>query len=131
MTTRIDNRSKYQTVLWQQGYFLGCSRFAAMTDSEVKTTNYLERCQAYIDFTAEDMGISRELVYHFNSPKECAEAVKDHNRDLKVLQLLLPKTNNNIRGSKIYGTRPTQILYEDIGHDFAKNNSEFIIHDRQ
>lgn len=89
---KIDHREYYQTYEWQQGELLTTSGWEPVSPSEWDQGSYDERCKIYINFSKEDMGRSRQLVYVCSSPKECLKEVEFHNKNLKLIRLLMPKS---------------------------------------
>ncbi len=85
----IDRRVEFSRVKWHQGQFISTRGFRPPTN--IKELEFVESCCAYIDFSLVDMGRDRQLVYSFGSPAECEKAVEEHNKNLKLIRLLMPK----------------------------------------
>lgn len=73
----IDNREKYQDRLWEFDCLFGSHR------GRVYKEDTGLQCHTYIN----NQGWG--LVYSFGSEEECRQAVMQHNKELKIKQLLL------------------------------------------
>lgn len=84
-----DNRIDYMECKWMQGECLSVTGYNPETDW--KKRNAREHCTLYAKFYSSDMGRGRIFLYKFNTAAECLKEVTEHNRNLKMIKLLMPK----------------------------------------
>ena len=77
----LDRREEFNNMLWQQGMLLDTVITRQLSKEVYEVTDYIERCCAFINFSYKDNGVGRELVYRFDTPKECMAAVIKHNSE--------------------------------------------------
>lgn len=80
-----DRRAEFQRVTWQQGRLLLTDNTRRWSQSQRDNVDTVERCMAFANFSAEDEGRSRILLYRFATHEECQSAVTTHNEILSRL----------------------------------------------
>jgi hypothetical protein len=86
----IDRREEFKDEVWIQGRLLSTKTTERWTTEQCREANYQEHCAAFIHFYADDEGRSRQLVFRFKTPYECAQAIKEHNDQLRLNKRNLP-----------------------------------------
>ena len=81
----IDNRELFQDKKWERNCLFAAKH--KRSGASVYKEDSGCACHAYV----ESLGML--LVYIFGSEEECIEAVKKHNNELKMKDLLLDKVN--------------------------------------
>ena len=81
---QLDRRTEFKDDEWQQGALLDTHTTRRFTETERKISHGIESRRAFVNFRSSDEGRGRTLVFCYDSPEECAAAVKRHNRWLKV-----------------------------------------------
>ena len=76
----VDRRKEFVNKPWQQGRVLHTRTTKAWPDEKWREENIREQCCAFVNFGTKDSGRSRELVFKYNSPRECEVAVENHNK---------------------------------------------------
>lgn len=77
-----DNRLTFNDVPWQQGCILSTRYTRRCSAQEMLKVSRIERRTAFAHFYVHDEGLSRELVYQFDSAEECEKEVNKHNKAL-------------------------------------------------
>ena len=76
---KLDRRQEFANVRWQQGRCLLTDVTRRWPCDERERTDIEEQHRLYANFAYCDEGRSRVLLYVFDTPEECIEAVYQHN----------------------------------------------------
>jgi hypothetical protein len=79
----IDRRKEFLKKPWIQGFMIWTSITRRFNKEEVRLCRDSESKRAFVNFTSEDEGRSRILIYVYANKRNCKRAIIKHNLGLK------------------------------------------------